>query len=102
MPDNVVPLRPPEHDRRVWRCVCGMALFWLYADGTIECAECGGAVGGMDGYWRCPTLPDASPEPAPSNASEVGSGACTGVDPGSGEVLGQIGQQIERIGMVSR
>jgi hypothetical protein len=70
---DVVPLRPAGGARapcrQVWRCVCGNALFWLYSDGAIECAECGGAVGGMDGYWRLPASPHASPGGSPGDAS---------------------------------
>ena len=42
--DNVIELLNyfPKHDaREVWSCIyCGYSDFWLYADGSVECAEC--------------------------------------------------------------
>ena len=30
-----------QDNREVWCCInCGYSDFWLYADGSVECAEC--------------------------------------------------------------
>jgi hypothetical protein len=63
-----VELNPRKRrDLDVWRCKCGSHAFWLYSDGSVNCADCGHEALSMHGYWKTPTRTEAGEAPPRDN-----------------------------------
>jgi hypothetical protein len=56
-----------RRDLDVWQCKCGSHAFWLYSDGSVNCADCGREAISMHGYWKTPTRAEVQETPLTGN-----------------------------------
>ncbi|MDO6966967.1 hypothetical protein [Rhizobium alvei] len=71
MTDNVIDLRPEAKERLIYLCVeCGCSTFYMYSDGTTECAACNGLDAGGEWVTKLESQPK-SPEKTDAGSFSV-------------------------------